>query len=171
MKTLADLKRDARSEKLSGEMVYRYGDEIPEKLKGKRKIIDANSVAIFFLNNDGRKSELHLESASLTEYDGDTLTIYIAGLRDLNEEEKKVMDEWKKITDTKEYRDQATTDLLTDGSSTYWNEKSFFENRDMLYLMGCETIRGQRLDFNTNKIRDNKVKGDKILQYKIYKEN
>jgi len=77
------------------------------------------------------------------------------------------MEEWNKITSTKEYQTQATNDALTDGSSTYWQEKAFFENSGYAYLMGFEEQRGKIYNFNMKKVRDNTIKGEKILQYLI----
>ena len=103
MKTLADLKRDAKSGTLEAKMIVRCGStDIPEQLSGWRKIIDSNSVAIFVLRHDGKKSELPLKKSSLVEYDGDSLTVYSAGLRDLTEQEQRVMDGWKQIASTEE---------------------------------------------------------------------
>ena len=169
MKTLADLKRDAKSGNYEGEMVVRYGSsDIPERLQGRRKLIDANSVGISFLNQDGKKSECRIDAASLVEYNRDTLTIYNPGLRDLTEEEQRIMDAWKRITETPEYQQRAAIDMLSDGSSTYWQQKSFFEKSSCPWLFGTDKIAGKKYDYRSGKVYDNKVKGDVILQYKIY---
>ena len=55
-KTLADLKREAKAGKLSGEKVLRCGmPNVPDKLKGIRRIVSSNSVGITFLNAEGKK--------------------------------------------------------------------------------------------------------------------
>ena len=167
MKSLAELKREAKTGKLYGEMVYWFGDVIPERLQGKRQIVDSNTVAIFFLTKDGRKSELRFDAASLVEYDGDTLTIYDAGLRELNADEQKIMNEWEAIASTEEYKHQAEIDAYTDGSSTFWQKKAFFENRDHAYMLGYETQRGKRYIYGEQKIRDNAIKGKMLMQYAI----
>ena len=95
-------------------MILRCGStDIPESLQGWRKITGCNSVAIFILRNDGKKSDLPLKKASLVEYDGQTLTTYAAGLRDLTEEEQRVMDGWKKISSTEEFKERAINDAYT----------------------------------------------------------
>jgi len=170
MKTLAELKREAKTGKLSGELIYWHGNEIPNRLKGKRKIIDANTVGVFFLNADGKKSELRVEAASLIDYDGEKLTTYRAGLREMNEEEKAVMAEWGKIEETEKYQKQLNYDLLTDCSITFWQKKRFFEEKGFQYLFGSEFSKGKKRDYNTGLIIDNKIKGEKELEYKIFQE-
>lgn len=52
MKTLAQLKRDAKAGTIEARMTYRFGEGIPERLRGWRRIVNSNSVAIFFKNID-----------------------------------------------------------------------------------------------------------------------
>lgn len=67
--TLKRLKEDAKSGKLSLEMVERNGStkDIPNKLKGVRPVVDANTVSITLLNADGKKSALEIGRAALCE--------------------------------------------------------------------------------------------------------
>lgn len=169
MKTLAELKRDAKSGKISGKMINRFGStEIQERLQGIRKIVDANTVGITFLNSDGKKSVCEIKAASLIEYTDDKLTLYGAGKRELNDKEKLVMDTWNKIASTDEYKERSRIDLISDGSSTYYQEKRFFENCDFPYLFGSEMKQGKKRDYSSGLIIDNSVKGDIELQYEIY---
>lgn len=171
MKTLSDLKRDSKSGKLYGVMTVRCGsNDIPERLQGKRQIIDANSVAIFFLTNDGKKSELRIDRASLLEYTEDTLTIYNEGFRDLNSDEKAIMNEWKEIANTPENIKQYEIDALTDGSQMFYKEKAFFHNKGYSYLMGFEEEKGLKYNFNTKQIKDKSIKGTISMQYKLIRE-
>lgn len=168
--TLAQLKRDAKSGKLYGEMTEQFGStEIPERMRGQRKIVDANSVGITFLNADGKKSECGIDRATLVEYTGDSLTVFQPGYRDLDADEIRVMNGWKKITETEDYKRRAEVDILSDGSSTYWQQKGFFRDAGKEYLMGFEEQAGCKYDFNTGKIRDKSIRGDAILKYKIVK--
>ncbi len=170
MKTLADLKRDANSGVFEARMTIRCGsNNIPEQLQGWRKIVGSNSVAIFVLRNDGRKSELPLEKASLVEYDGSTLTVFNAGLRDLTEEEQRVVDGWRRIANTEEYKERAINDVYTDGSSTYYQEKWYFEDAGFGYLFGHKKERGMIRDFGTGKVRDDRIKGTICMRYEIRK--
>lgn len=171
MKTLADLKKDAKSGKLSAEMIIRCGsNEIIERLQGRRKIVDANTVGIFFQNKDGKKSELPLPYASLVEYDGNTIKVYRPGFRDLNATEQSALDEWNKIAETEKYKEQAANDMMTDGSQTYWQEKAFFEKRNLKYLMSCSPENGLRYIAKDSKIQDKAIKGEIDFLYNVYND-
>lgn len=171
MKTLSDLKRDAKSGKLFGVMTVRCGSsDIPERLAAKRQIIDANSVAIFFMMADGKKSELRIDRASLLEYTEDSLTLYNAGFRDLNEQEQAILNEWKEIANKPENIKQLEIDVLSDGSTMFYKEKAFFHNKGFSYLMGLDEEKGLKYDFNTSKIRDKSIKGTISMQYKLVLE-
>jgi hypothetical protein len=162
MKTLTQLKRDAKSGKVFAEMIIRQGTtDIPESLKGKRKIVDANSVGITFLNNNGKKSELRIESASLVEYDDNSLTIYDPGLRELTVDEQAIFDKWE----LKKDRKQEEVDALTDGSTSYWQQKHFFIDAGYEYLLGTEKKQGKKYDWNTKKVYDNSIKGNVSMKY------
>ena len=168
MKSVAQLKRDAQSGQFSAQMLIRCGtDNIPPRLQGYRKIVGCNSVSLFFQCQDGNVSELALPRASLIEYDGDTLTTYYAGYRDLTAEEKKVMQGWKEKASTPEFRAQAEADAMTDGSSTYWAEVAYFSKAGYKYLMGTEKERGMRWDWNKEQIQDERIKGAVCMKYEI----
>lgn len=170
-KTLAQLKRDAKSGNYSAEIVYRFGDEIPEWLRGVRKMVGANSVAIFFMNNDGEKSELQIRRAALIDYTDDALTVYGSGVRPLTENEKKTLADWEVIKKEKENEEQMLIDCLTDGNVMYWKEKRFFEDRGMSHLFGGDC--GAEPVYDGNEIcgiRDINVRGDKEIEYRIIRE-
>lgn len=171
MKTLADLKRDAKSGTLEGRFTFHsmWQDGLPERLQGWRRLVDSNSVAIFFQNADGRKSELRLEKSTLVEYDGNSLTVYFAGYRGLNAEESKVMDEWNRISSTPEFKERGRVDALTDGSSTYYEKVAFFRKAGMEYLMGNERQRGLKYDSYLMKVQDDSIKGEVGMRYEIRK--
>ena len=68
MKTLADLKRDAKSGNMSMEMLEWYGktgEDIKLILRGIRKVEGANSVALLLRNNEGNTSELRIKYCCL----------------------------------------------------------------------------------------------------------
>ncbi len=171
MKTLADLKRDAKSGTLEAKFTFHsmWQDGLPERLQGWRRIVDSNSVAIFFLTADGRKSELRLEKSSLVEYDGSSLTVYFAGYRDLNNAERQVMDGWNRISSTPDFKERARVDALTDGSSTYYEKVSFFRKAGMEYLMGNEKQNGLKYDCYIQKVQDDRIKGEVGMRYEIRK--
>lgn len=161
MKTLAELKREANAQTISAEMVYRYGKEIPERLRGIRKAVRANTVAVFFQNADGAESELSIKSASLIDYDGESLTIYEAGKRQPNPEEMEVLNAYKKA-EMEHIKSNPFSDC-------YLFMVSFFKkNQPFEYLSGFETVRGKRYN-RDGTITDRAIKGDVIIRYKIYR--
>ena len=177
--SLARLKRDAASGRMSLEMLVRLGEpatdeNTPERLKGVRKVVGANSVALKILTADGTKeSELRLDRASLTEYDGETLSTFYPGLRPMTADERKVMNEWKAIENDPEYQERLKWDCLTDGSSCYWKKKRFFENAGMTHMLGYEKVRGMKLDARAlyegeeNCVVDESVRGRLMMQYRV----
>lgn len=160
MKTISELKREVNKGNVYFEMVYRYGNDIPERLQGKRKGLGANSVAISIQRQDGQPSELRLPHASLIEYDGETLTIYQAGERELNETEQALLNELE--TAENEYN---KTNPYGD---YFWQKKAYWRaHREHYYLAGWEWHRGKYYDAFENKVKDSAIKGAKILEYKI----
>lgn len=162
IKTLTQLKRDARNGGLFLELVERYGsaENIRENMKGKREVIGANTVAIFLKNTDGLKSELRFDAASLIEYTDKTLTVYAPGERDLTAEEESFLAEWARIE--REYIEQNPY------SDTYWKKKFHFEKSPFQYLNGWDKVCGKRFDGNSRKVIDNSTKGQAILRYNVH---
>ena len=180
-KSLAQLKKDAKTGNLFATMLIRCGksheeEKFPERLQGKRQIVGSNSVAIFMKNADGEKSELRITSANLVQYTDDSLTTYYPGYRKPTAEEQLILDEWATIEQSDEYQQRLTTDCLTDGSSTYWQRQHFFSKKDALYLLGHDTEKGMKADLNRKHaghedfIRDNHIRGSVEMMYRLEKE-
>ncbi len=167
IKSLAELKRQARTGQYEAKMIFRYGKDIPEQMQGWRRIVTADSVGIYFLRPDGNLSELRLEKASLVEYDGAILTVFQAGRRSLNEAEKTVMEGWLRKRNTDGFREQEMVDALTDESSTYFQEISYFANAGYEYLAGHKKQKGLRYELHSGLIIDDKIKGDVEFQYEV----
>lgn len=162
-KTLSDLKRDAASGNIKFELIERFGkagEEIPKRLRGIRAVQKVNTVAIFLVNTEGVSSELRFNSAKLVDYDGDYLTVFNPGERDLTEQEKIILDEWQRIED-EIFRKNPYME-------TYWRRKDYFKNCPCPWLSGYETVRGKRYNYR-DKVVDNQVRGEAILKYKIYR--
>lgn len=160
-KSVAQLKRDADSGKMWMELVERYGesgDKIIERLRGNRKVLRSNSVCLVLENLSGQESELRLPCAKLIEYDGENLTIYEAGERDLTEEEKNCLKAWQQ-KEIIYYKKNPYGD-------SYWHRRFFFEDSKFPYLNGTEKVRGKKYNYN-GKIWDDSIKGDIILRYKV----
>jgi len=163
MKSVAELKRQAAAGKIKFEMIERFGktgDEIPPFCRGIRKVKRVNTVAILLETTDGLESELRLGSAKLIEYDGEYLTIYAPGERDVTAEEQAVLDGAKAISD----RHLAVNPY---GNGGFWECKQFFKDSPCPWMCGYETIKGKRYNYK-GKVIDNAVKGAAILKYKIH---
>lgn len=165
--TLTDLFREANAGQIIGfELIQRYGENVKERTIAP--IHKIKSKVIVLLRN-GRESDLRFDYASLVEYDGNILKLYNAGLRELNEQENRVMNEWKNISSTEEYKKMAEIDVYTDSSNTYWKKKWFFEKSPCPYLFTSNGMNNKSYDYNTGKVRDPKVKGECILIYRVHK--
>jgi hypothetical protein len=162
--TLAQFKRDAKTGHMGLELVERYG-----KKENKRQIVPVVKVQAegVVLKRDNKESYLDIPFASLVEYTGETLKVYDMGKRPLNDLELRVLNEWRKIENTKEYIERARIDVLTDSSLTYYREKKFFESSPCPYLF----ISSKRFRYNKGDtfIYDAQVKGKCILKYNVHK--
>ena len=178
--SLAQLKRDAKAGVISAVMTVRAGErvsqeDLPERLRGPRKIVASNTTSITFENvsEPDRPSYLWLPKASLVEYTDSYLRIYSPGYREPTKGEQLVLDRWGEIEKTEDYQRRLEADVLTDGSSTYYQKVAFFRGYDMEYLMGYQRQRGMCLDFNRLNagakafIQDETVRGAVSLEYKI----
>lgn len=162
--SLAQLKRDAASGKIKFEMIERYGetgDKIPKRCRGIREVVKVNSVAILLKTPGGLESELRYGCSNLLDYDGETLTIYAPGKRELNEQEKSIFAEWERVK--QEYLKKYPYDDI------YYKMKNFFEkeNPDYAYLTGWNAHKGKRYEYN-GKVFDNSIKGEAILKCIIH---
>lgn len=172
MKTVAQLKRDANSGRMEVKCVIRCGQPVMETHNGDRfanwrKVDKANTVDLII-----EGSHLSIPKASLLEYTEDRIKIYSPGYRDYNETEKKAVEEWNKIASTEEYKKQVEYDVLTDGTTSYYKEKYFFEDKKLGYLLGFEYQRGCKLDWNKRAsgepcIIDERIKGNLYMEYEV----
>ena len=162
--TLAQFKRDAATGRMGLQLLERYGKKVEEDYICP--VIEVHQKFIKLRKKNGMESSLDLDYASLVEYDGEILKVYSIGLRELTDLEKSVLDGWKNITDTEEYKEQAYRDAMTDGSSTYYKDKGYFMNSPCPYLYLDDG--DKKYDYNTGKVYDPKVKGQCMLVYKVY---
>jgi len=169
--TLADLKRDATLGKIKLELIERYGqtgETIPPRCRGIRKVIKTNSVEMTLETTDGQKSYLRYPAAGLMEYDGEMLTIYQAGERELTDEEKRIEDEFRRMQS--EYYEKNPY------GNFYWHSVEYYKNSKAPWLSGSKPVKGKCRTYNNihengyGMIRDNRVRGEAILKYRIYRE-
>lgn len=176
-KSVAQLKKDAKSGKLEAMMVIKLGEKVdqndlPKVARGWRRIVNSNTKNIMFQTGN-RISYLEIPKASLVEYTDNDLKIYYAGYREPNESEKRILKEWNEIASTEGYKKELEDDLYTDGSTTFYREQWFFQRHNAEYLMGLHYQRGMKLDFcrrangDKNFIYDEKIKGEICMEYKI----
>ena len=163
--SVAQLMRDARSGKMSLEMTYRYGNDIPESMQGKRRVCGVNTVALFLETpafNTGQ-SELRITKAGLTEYDGSTLKLYEPGYRDPTPEERAELEACQKQVDH-------AIDADPFGSSGYWAKVAFFHKSAMPWLRGDKEHQGMKYIPWKDQVMDSHIRGNRILEYNVYFE-
>lgn len=176
MKSRAQLLRDAKTGNLFLQMTERYGKAPNQEMAKKRKVVNSNTANLMIETERGTISYLQLPKAALIEYTDNELIIYTYGYRKPNDKEIKILNAWNKIENTEDYQNKLNADILSDGSSSYWQKKKFFRENNAEYLMGFERQKGCCLDFNKKNegspefISDESVKGEPILKYKVYME-
>lgn len=155
------------------------------RLAGWRKILGTNTNCLIFDTHENTKSYLEIPKKALVEVCNDKVTtapsmqagllrIYAPGFRFPNEKEQKVLDEWERISSTDNFKKRVEADILTDGSSTYWQEKGFFSKHGMLYLAGFSSKKENQLSADYKRkndglpwIRDPKIRGELVMEYII----
>lgn len=164
--TLAELKREAKSGTLKLELTYRFGEEIPERLKGIRQV-KGRSNSIIMVNGKGEESYLWFTCANLVDYDGQTLTIYSPGVRDLTAEEKLWFEKGKEEQDRYQKENPYT--------DSFWHMRGWWKETPCPWLDRYngnpgKKIRGKRLGYVNYepKIFDDSIKGKKDLAYKVH---
>ena len=162
MATLAQLKRDADSGRMSVMLLWRFGktgNDIPREMRGVRKVFRANSVGLV-LEFNGKESTLYTDSAKLVEYDGKTLTFYRAGYRSPTAEERFVLNTWKTMED--EYIKKNPF------GDCFGKRKAYFDSSTCPWMDGINKIRGKRYCPEKDKVLDFSVRGEMILRYEVY---
>lgn len=166
MKTLAELKRNANTGSMVLEMTERYGNtDLPERLRGRRKVTGANTVALKLRNADGAESEMRFGSASLIEYTDNALIIYNAGYRELTDEEME------ELNRAKEERERYQKEYPY--CDSFWHMKAFWKASKYPWLYDCGELKQGKMLRHTkdgDRIQDNAIKGDAILKYNVYFE-
>ena len=168
-KTLTELKREL---KVGTKLKVLYHAVNPHTEGNIKTITKTQTNAIYTVcEQDSKNEEIRLElpTACLLEYVDDVFVIYEVGARELNEQEKAIMNEWKELENKPENIKQSEIDMLSDGSTMFYKKKSFFNNKGFSYLMGFDEEKGCKYDFNTKQIRDKSIKGTISMQYVLVK--
>lgn len=141
---------------------------MPEAMSNWRGVTVKGSY-LYFSNG----SRCDLPKARNFECDGKFWRDFFPGYREPTPEEQKVLDEWHDHASTEEFKQKQWCDAMQDMAITYWEQKHFFENKGMLYLMGNDEERGMILDCNRKAhgdpkyIRDDHINGDTRMEYEI----
>lgn len=162
MATLAQLKRDADSGRMSVMLLWRFGktrNDIPREMRGVRKVFRANSVGLV-LELNGKESTLYTDSAKLVEYDGKMLTFYRAGYRPPTEEERFVLNTWLS-KETAYYQKNPF-------GNCYGMRKDYFAASTCPWMDGMNKIRGKKYCPEKDKVLDYSVRGEMILRYEVF---
>ena len=174
---LTTLKTFASRKPVYIQLVERFGkrgEAIPAWLRGQRRIMSVHSYG-FDVSiagaEDNRKegtSRLEIRRSTLCKIEEGWLSIYQSGSRPLNEAETAKMAEWKKIENSADFQTRSMVDAMTDGSSTYWQQKRFFEGEFSYLFSG--TKNGKRLSHKDNVpvIYDESTPGEMVLKYRIF---
>ena len=155
MKSFAELKRE-----LQVGTKLRMIHPKTNRLCGiEREIVKVQTNAIVMSKPDNGKSWLEWpKSAKLVETTENGFRIYTSGKRDMTPEEKRVWD------NRPQDPEQARIDIMTDTSTMFWREKSYFKNAGMEHLLAYNTG-SKRRDYKTLKIIDAQVRGELMLEY------
>lgn len=165
MATLAQLKRDANSGKMSLLLFWRYGatgDDLPNRLRGRRQVIRANSVGLV-IRTGTEETMLYIDNAKLVDYDGETLTVYRPVYRDLTDQERFVLNTWN--TKETEYF------LKNPFGDSYGMRKKYFAESPCPWMDGITKVRGKSYVSHKDKVLDHSIRGDVALRYQVIMED
>ena len=165
MATLAQLKRDANSGKMSVILMWRFGatgDNLPPNLRGMRKVLKANSVGLVVETN-GKGSTLYIDSAKLVDYDGKFLTVYRAGYRVPTAEERFVLNTWNSM-ETEYFQKNPFGDC-------FGKRKAYFASSACPWMDGITKKCGKSYVSHKDKVLDQSVRGEMALCYQVFMED
>lgn len=106
-------------------------------------------------------------NSNLVDYEENTFTFYEYGERELTDYEKTMLDKLHNLC-TKEER---YLDAYTDSNIEYWRQKKYARENNVEYLLGFEFHNGLKYNFNTGKMYDKKIKGNKLFIFQIVNES
>ena len=105
-------------------------------------------------------------NSELVDYEDDTFTFYEYGERELTDYEKTMLDKLHNLCS----KEEQELDMYTDSSICYWKEKKYAKDNDIEYLLGFDFHKGLKYNFNTGKMYDKKVRGNKLFTFQIVNE-
>jgi hypothetical protein len=165
MKTLADLKRDLV---IGSSITLVEAPDMPDHkfLNIKRYVVKKQGNGVY-LNADKNAvsgSFLEFKNAKLTEYDGNTIKIFLPGSRPMTEQEKVVFD--NKPSRRPENAKRAEQEMLSDGNGLFWLDRAYLKENGMEYLISGAGLT-KHFHYNDQTITDEQLKGKLELSYII----
>lgn len=161
--SLAEFKRLAQQGNMYLMLVERYGvpeESLPPDLQGVRPVVGVSSTGIILANQYDRRTVLTLERSSLVDIDDKYISIYDPLVRELTQEEHKLLENAYNYANSK----PGTPDNIK-----YWLRMKYLEGEGALYLMGRKQKGKPYLSsfYSRNKlnIKDARFKGNLILKY------
>lgn len=164
MKTLAELKRELN---IGDSITLIEAPTMPTHkwLNVKRFVVKKQGNGVYLSPNktDTKGSFLEFTNAKLTEYDGKEIRVYQPGNREFTEQEKQALANCpSKRPENKEIVEH---DIMCDMSTSYYMDEGYYRELGMSYLhYGRGT---KRVDWSTNTIVDEQIKGNLELRYTI----
>jgi len=159
-KTFAQLKKDLTLGRKVKQNYSSWGDKLVGTVRPITKV-QSNAVR---LDNSWL---YYPKTSKQVEYVDNVFRFYKVGKRPLNEKEKAAVEEWKKITQTEQYKKDAEYDAYTDYNGTYYQQKWFWEQKGMKYMF-YEESGGLKRDMNDRDyVWDNSLKGELEFEYEI----
>ncbi len=168
MKTKADFMKDAKSGNIKlrligGENYSWIKEKRPQNL-APRTVVKAQTNAIYLegQENGGKGSYLSIPAASLMEYDGETVSLYDPGTRDMTPEE---------LANARAAEaERARWESENPYSDSFWHMKDFYRNCSTPWIyFGSGKVKGktagQGKDYG--RIVDDSIKGRMVLQYAV----
>lgn len=160
--TLAEIKRKADAGNMYLELVERFGSQgadIPERFRGVRRVLRSASFGLV-LEFGSKESRLVIDSAKLVECDGHSLTVYNAGHRELTEEERSILDQWRAFE-----KDYWNKNPFGNGPWVY--RKKFFKDHGYPYMAGYDIVQGKKYLEHEDKVLDMQVRGIPVCRYNV----
>ena len=118
-------------------------------------------MALKLRNCRGEESELRFSRANLMAYDGETLTVYEAGCRDVTAEERAV------LTGAETFKENYEREHP--GYDSYYKVVRYFAESPCPWMRPYgDEKHGKRYDARNDKVIDKSVKGEAVLRYLVH---
>ena len=165
-KSFSQLKKDLKvGTKLKAVYHFRQNDINGERFLQDRVISKVQTNAFTSKWGDDPKDYwcYYPTNSNLVDYEDNTFTFYEHGERDLTDYEKTMLDKLNNLC-TEEERQ---LDMYTDSNIEYWKKQKFARENNVEYLLGFEFHNSLKYNFNTGKMYDKNIRGNKLFTFQI----